>query len=297
MSSMQSLAIAIGNTHLKAAIFTISATDATSGNESASDFNPNVCQKTTTYTVKHDEIEQFARELDSELKFKKFTRIAIASVVPHLITPWHSLPQTRIITTDQIPIANLYSSMGVDRALTALAAGSKYGYPVLVIDAGTAITITGIDDRPALVGGAILPGLYVQLQSLYQATAALPEIQLDALDLPASQSHPVASDSTLTDKLASHVDQSKETGQITEVQDLPLRWATDTTNSIQSGVIYTIVAGLDSYIQDWRDRYAHSKIVITGGDGNRIQRYLRAGQLDSDLIFAGIRQLWDLNIV
>jgi type III pantothenate kinase len=273
MSSKQALAIAIGNTHLKASIIMASAPGSEAETGQYRD------RQTTTYTLRHDEIEQFARELDPSLKFKNFTKIAIASVVPHISTPWHKLPQTQIITIDQIPIAKLYETIGIDRALVALGAGTKYGYPTLVIDTGTAITITGIDDTPAFVGGAILPGLYVQLQSLHQATAALPEIRLE----PAERS--------ALSRLNASSDQEKRE----KANSRPDRWGTDTASSIQSGVINTIVAGLSSFIQDWCDRYPHSSIVITGGDGKLIHQYLNLGKFDPDLIFTGILQLDDFN--
>jgi len=44
------------------------------------------------------------------------------------------------------------------RALAVLGAGKKYGFPCLVIDAGTALTFTGVDRDKKLVGGAIDPG-------------------------------------------------------------------------------------------------------------------------------------------
>ncbi|AFY68882.1 putative transcriptional acitvator, Baf family [Thalassoporum mexicanum PCC 7367] len=268
MSSKQALAIAIGNTHLKAAIGNIFDPDL---DQATSRY-----QKITTYTVRHDEIEGFARELDPALKFKNFEKIAIASVVPHLSTPWHGLVQTQVITSTQIPIANLYETIGVDRALVALGAGAKYGYPVLVIDAGTAITITGIDEHPALVGGAILPGIYAQFQSLHQATAALPEVPIE---IPIHSTEP---------------GQAKSPGQQQEIKpDTPERWATDTVGAIKSGVWHTIAAGIYSFIQDWCDRYPGSGIVFTGGDGKKLQQYLNLGKYDSGLIFDGITRFWD----
>jgi type III pantothenate kinase len=85
-------------------------------------------------------------------------------VVPEIITRWHNMLQTSVITTAVVPLQGaaccsaltqaklilsrfqgLYSTMGCDRALAAYGAGEKYGYPTLVIDGGTALTLTGDD--------------------------------------------------------------------------------------------------------------------------------------------------------
>ena len=55
--------------------------------------------------------------------------------------------------------------------------GETGGFPMLVIDAGTALTFTGADANQCLVGGAILPGLRLQLASLGQKTGQLPLLE------------------------------------------------------------------------------------------------------------------------
>ncbi len=173
-------------------------------------------------------------------KLQKFSKIAIASVVPNLITPWHNLPQTQILSAEMIPLTGIYASMGIDRALAGYGATTKYGCPVLVIDCGTAITLTGIDCDNGVVGGAILAGLTTQLTSLNSSTAALPLIKLP----------------------------SKFPKKIPK--DLPTRWAKDTATAIHSGLIYTVLAGLTDFCQDWRSLFPDSKIIFTGGDGELI---------------------------
>ena len=70
------------------------------------------------------------------------------------------------IGLEDIPLEGLYPSLGVDRALALWGAGATWGFPCLVIDGGTALTLTGGNGDGFLVGGAILPGLRLQLQSL-----------------------------------------------------------------------------------------------------------------------------------
>ncbi|MDG2252874.1 MAG: type III pantothenate kinase [Methylophilaceae bacterium] len=65
-------------------------------------------------------------------------------------------------------------SLGVDRWLTALGAWQKYKKPLLVINAGTAITIDLIDldsqEKPHFKGGMILPGVAISLAILNDST-------------------------------------------------------------------------------------------------------------------------------
>ena len=69
--------------------------------------------------------------------------LVLASVVPQQTAIWQSYPDVRIITLDQLPIGGLYPTLGIDRALAVQGAGNQLGWPVLLIDAGTALTFTG----------------------------------------------------------------------------------------------------------------------------------------------------------
>jgi type III pantothenate kinase len=189
------------------------------------------------------------------------TPIYLASVVPEQAALWNVYPNLHHITLDKIPITGIYPTMGIDRALAAFGASKVYGAPVLVIDAGTALTFTGVNAELELVGGAILPGLNLQFQSLSKNTAALPPV--------------------------------------TFLATLPPRWATDTPQAIQSGIIYTILAGIRDFIEAWRKDFDSSKIVITGGNSSIIYDFLQlqmSGKEDclikSDrLIFWGFENL------
>ena len=187
--------------------------------------------------------------------------LVLASVVPQQTAIWQSYPDIRIITLDQLPIGGLYPTLGIDRALALLGAGNQFGWPVLLIDAGTALTFTGANVNRYLVGGAILPGLGLQLSSLAKKTAALPSVSLP--------------------------------------ENLPRRWAKDTAGAIQSGVVYATVAGVRDFIEDWRCLFPHSKIAITGGDRTLLLQYLTSAFPDTatsvidapDAIFWGISLL------
>ncbi len=185
-------------------------------------------------------------------RLKPSGEVWLASVVPAWREQWQPEPDLKLnlIDLSWVPLGNLYASLGIDRALTVLGAGETRGWPVLVIDAGTALTLTGADAQRALVGGAILPGLGLQLSSLRQHTAALPTVA--------------------------------------RPESLPPRWAQDTANAIRSGVLYTLLAGVRDFLADWQRQFPTAQVVVTGGDGPLLARCL-ALPLDPHLGFWGLR--------
>lgn len=66
---------------------------------------------------------------------------------------------------------------GQDRLLAAAAAYSIFKQAVVVIDAGTAITVDFVDGEGVFHGGAIAPGAQMQLDALHAHTAQLPAIK------------------------------------------------------------------------------------------------------------------------
>lgn len=70
-------------------------------------------------------------------------------------------------------------TVGGDRIVAAVAAIAKYEGPMIVIDMGTATTLDVVDRAGSYIGGVILPGVNVALNSLVANTAQLPRINLD----------------------------------------------------------------------------------------------------------------------
>lgn len=70
-------------------------------------------------------------------------------------------------------------TVGSDMIVDAVAALKDYPCPIVVIDMGTATTMSVIDQGGNYIGGVILPGLRVSLDSLSSRTAQLPNISLD----------------------------------------------------------------------------------------------------------------------
>jgi type III pantothenate kinase len=178
----------------------------------------------------------------------------IASVVSAQSQFWKTYQTVQWIELNQVNLGATYPTLGLDRALALSGAIARYGAPVLVIDCGTALTFTGSDARSQLVGGAILPGLKLQFQALGQSTAALPQLEPHTLSAA------------------------------------PDRWARTTDTAIQSGILYTVLAGIRSFITDWHKQMGQSAIVLTGGDAPLLYPLLRdrVDAIDPILIFAGM---------
>jgi len=69
-------------------------------------------------------------------------------------------------------------TIGADRLANALAARSRFGAPVLVVDFGTAVTFDVVDARGNYVGGIIAPGLSAMTDYLHERTALLPRVRI-----------------------------------------------------------------------------------------------------------------------
>ncbi|MEM8637849.1 MAG: type III pantothenate kinase [Cyanobacteria bacterium P01_G01_bin.54] len=160
----------------------------------------------------------------------------IVSVVPEQLPGWTALPQSQVLTLADIPLAGQYPTLGCDRAIAAYGAIQRYGAPVLVMDGGTAWTFTAINAEAVLIGGAILPGLALQYQSLHQGTGALPHLP--------------------------------------PTEGVPTRWGQDTIAAIHSGIHHLLLAGAQDFLAAWQQDYPQGAVVLTGGSGAWLQRHL-----------------------
>lgn len=71
-------------------------------------------------------------------------------------------------------------TMGADLIVDSVAGIHEYGAPLIIIDMGTATTVSVIDSDKNYIGGMIIPGLKVSLESLVNRTSQLPRIGLEA---------------------------------------------------------------------------------------------------------------------
>lgn len=199
--------------------------------------------------------------------------IWIASVVPAQTAIWASRRAIEdaairissfVVERSHIPLKDIYPTLGIDRAINLLGAGHTLGWPVLVIDAGTALTFT-VGENQTVKGGAILPGMRMQARSLGQKSPALAtsELWLDQIG-----------------------------------KQMPERWAMDTEGAIASGLAYSAIATLQDYLTDWWHQFPQGKAVITGGDGPWLHTLLQQKtpeiasgvNVDSHLMFWGMER-------
>ena len=116
-----------------------------------------------------------------------FDAVALCSVVPaltetfvrHIETTWGCTPQVLTAAADhglEIGYRRPHE-LGTDRP--AAAVGARALFPrrnVIVVDCGTATTITALTRAGRIAGGAILPGLALWSEMLAARTAQLPEV-------------------------------------------------------------------------------------------------------------------------
>ena len=70
--------------------------------------------------------------------------------------------------------------VGADRIVNAAAAIEKYGGPLIIIDLGTATTFCAVTENAEYLGGTIAPGLKISSDALFEKTAKLPRVDLEA---------------------------------------------------------------------------------------------------------------------
>lgn len=112
-------------------------------------------------------------------------RAVLACVVPKLLPWFRKAFGTRLHVvsgaSEPPPLPFDYprpAEVGADRIAAAVAVQVEGRWPAILVSGGTAVAFTALDAQGRLCGGAIAPGLGVQLASLLGATAQLPEVVL-----------------------------------------------------------------------------------------------------------------------
>ncbi|MDD5923065.1 MAG: type III pantothenate kinase [Eubacteriales bacterium] len=71
-------------------------------------------------------------------------------------------------------------AVGSDRIVNAVAAHEKYPGNLIIIDLGTATTFCAVTAKGEYLGGTIAPGLKISSTALFEMTAQLPKVELEA---------------------------------------------------------------------------------------------------------------------
>ena len=150
------------------------------------------------------------------------------------------------------------AQIGSDLIVAAVAALSRFEPPLIIIDMGTATTMTVIDREARVLGGAIIPGVGISLEALANGTSQLPHISLDAPKKCIS---------------------------------------TDTVEAMRSGSVYGTAAMLDGMIERMEAELGEPAAVIaTGGLGGCIIPYCRREiTYDKNLLLNGLWALYQKN--
>jgi len=137
---------------------------------------------------------EYALDLKNVLELYGITRedlrgSIVASVVPPVST---TIRQAMEKVTGQKPLmvgpgvrtglnikVDNPASVGADLIVAAVAAVRDYPAPLIIIDMGTATTMTVVDRNGNYIGGVIIPGLQVALDSLVNRAAQLTKISLE----------------------------------------------------------------------------------------------------------------------
>ena len=117
-----------------------------------------------------------------------FEGVALSSVVPpvtdtlvralRLVTGKEALIVGAGIKTGLHIGTNDPGTVASDLVATAVAAKALYPLPCIIVDMGTATTLTVVDGGGRFIGGAILPGAGISLDALSQSAALLPHIDI-----------------------------------------------------------------------------------------------------------------------
>lgn len=150
------------------------------------------------------------------------------------------------------------ASVGADLIAGAVGAMEDYPCPLMVIDLGTATTMCVVDQDETFIGGMIMPGIRVSLNSLVQEASMLQGISLET-----------------PKTVIGH----------------------NTVDAMRSGIIYGNAAMIDGMIDRTEEEIGQKITVIaTGGLASRvIDSCLHSIILDPELVLRGLALIYGRN--
>lgn len=119
------------------------------------------------------------------IELKAFDAVLISSVVPSYTGMLRTAfkDSTLHVINPQSPFsfsikATPANQVGADRLVNAEAAIRDYGAPCIIVDSGTATTLCAINKNKEYLGGSIMPGIELSIETLAAKTAKLFTIEL-----------------------------------------------------------------------------------------------------------------------
>ena len=200
-----------------------------------------------------------------EKKFKKHFRIYFRNGHPAYIVDeegntyaFHRVTHSKTSGgRNNIKIDNP-QTLGSDRVCDAVCVIEEYKVPAIIIDMGTATTISVIDKNKNHIGGMIIPGLKTSLDSLSSNASQLPYISLD---------------------------------------DPKVLIGKNTIDCMKSGIIYGNVALIDGLIDRIKDELGEDYVVIaTGGLSKLVIKHSKHNIIyDENLLLKGLYYIYKKN--
>ncbi len=148
--------------------------------------------------------------------------------------------------------------LGSDQAVDAVAAINQYPVPLIIIDMGTATTVSVVDRNKNYIGGLIMTGMGVATDALITRTAQLPKINFEAPENIIG---------------------------------------TNTIDCMKSGMLYSNACALDGIIDRIEEQIGEQcTVVATGGLAELVVPLCRKDiNLDSDLLIKGLWIIYKKN--
>lgn len=85
------------------------------------------------------------------------------------------LPSMARLALSEVPLEGMPPWLGIDRALASWWAWRRWSGPLLVVDAGTVLSLNRVARSGRFIGGRLLAGLALQWQAMAAGTAGLPD--------------------------------------------------------------------------------------------------------------------------
>ena len=150
------------------------------------------------------------------------------------------------------------AQLGADLAAGAVGALHEYRVPCIIIDMGTATTVSVLDKNGAFLGGTIGPGVRMTMRALAEGTAALPAIS-------------IAAPKSVIGK--------------------------NTVDCMQSGIVLGAAAMLDGIIDRIEEELGEAATVVaTGGLSKDIINYCKNDIIyNENLLLDGLRIIFEKN--
>lgn len=189
---------------------------------------------------------------------------AITHTIEHMLKKYFNIKPV-MLAGARLNVKNSYKNkneVGDDRLANAAAARHFYGKKdMVIIDFGTGITLDVVNKKGEYLGGVIMPGMNLSLQSLFSKTAKLPQV---ALKFP-----------------------QKVLGNTTET-------------SIQSGILNGLTGSINHLVAGIKKelKVKKVKLILTGGDADMIPagHFTEKDILvDKNFTLKGFKVIYDLN--